>query len=443
MVVSREQLYEEVWAEPMGKVGWRYDVSGSFIARVCDRLNVPRPPMGYWAKLAVGKAPVRPPLPPARPGDEIEWIRWTERSTVQRALPVPPGQNAASAAPEVTAPTPGSRPRRKHRGPHPLVVGSEAHFLKGRESRYGYLIPDKQLLVDLFVSRETLRRALDMASRIFLALEARGHRVVLVPRDAQLCGSRIDEREEPRDGEREYDWKSWRPKRPTVGFVGSVPIGLKLYEISEVVEVDTEEGNWRGPYFRVSDLPPTGRSFVQKRDMPTGRLCLLAFCADPRASWSRRWSETKAGGLKRKVDEIAVELEENSAAIAKLIEEGHREAEIRRLKREAELREWQRNEDERRRAEAIVEKRRRRTESVRTSREQLLSIIDDWGRAIRIESFFADAERRAATLEEEARAAFAIRVSRARELLGRLDAMERFRSWASPEDVYAQAPAES
>ena len=45
MPVSREQLHAEVWAEPVAKVAKRYEVSGSFLARVCERLNVPRPPV--------------------------------------------------------------------------------------------------------------------------------------------------------------------------------------------------------------------------------------------------------------------------------------------------------------------------------------------------------------------------------------------------------------
>lgn len=47
MAVTRETLYEEVWAEPMTKVAARYGVSSSFLARVCERLNVPRPSRGY------------------------------------------------------------------------------------------------------------------------------------------------------------------------------------------------------------------------------------------------------------------------------------------------------------------------------------------------------------------------------------------------------------
>jgi len=35
--ISREKLYEEVWAEPMITVALRYEVSGSFLARICTR----------------------------------------------------------------------------------------------------------------------------------------------------------------------------------------------------------------------------------------------------------------------------------------------------------------------------------------------------------------------------------------------------------------------
>ncbi len=62
-VITREELYELVWSTPMIKVAEKFEVSGSYLARVCTELRVPRPERGYWAKLAVGKAPQRPALP--------------------------------------------------------------------------------------------------------------------------------------------------------------------------------------------------------------------------------------------------------------------------------------------------------------------------------------------------------------------------------------------
>ena len=69
--VTRDRLYAEVWAEPMIKVAARYSVSGRFLARVCTRLNVPRPERGHWAKLAAGKNSPRLALPEARPGHDL------------------------------------------------------------------------------------------------------------------------------------------------------------------------------------------------------------------------------------------------------------------------------------------------------------------------------------------------------------------------------------
>lgn len=70
--VSREALNGMVWSEPMLRVAARFGVSSSYMARVCTLLNVPRPERGYWAKLAVGKAPKQPPLPELRPGDPLQ-----------------------------------------------------------------------------------------------------------------------------------------------------------------------------------------------------------------------------------------------------------------------------------------------------------------------------------------------------------------------------------
>lgn len=71
-MVSREELYRLVWSEPMTRIAGRFDVSGSYLARICTLLNVPRPARGYWAKLAVGKAPAQTPLACRRPGHEAD-----------------------------------------------------------------------------------------------------------------------------------------------------------------------------------------------------------------------------------------------------------------------------------------------------------------------------------------------------------------------------------
>ena len=87
VAVSREALFEEVWAEPMLKVAARHGVSSNFLARVCERLKVPHPGRGYWQQLEVGKAEPKPALPDLRPGDELEWARGDEPRRLLQGSP--------------------------------------------------------------------------------------------------------------------------------------------------------------------------------------------------------------------------------------------------------------------------------------------------------------------------------------------------------------------
>lgn len=71
MRLTREQLYAVVWVERMTHVAKRYEVSSSLLARVCERLNVPRPTRRYWAKLRHGIEMEQPPLPEPGLCDEL------------------------------------------------------------------------------------------------------------------------------------------------------------------------------------------------------------------------------------------------------------------------------------------------------------------------------------------------------------------------------------
>jgi hypothetical protein len=176
--LTRKQLYELVWSEPMLKVAAQYNVSSSYMARVCTLLNVPRPERGYWAKLAVGKAPPKPPLPEARPGDESIWTKGGGHySKVDKALPRSPSKRRKRK----------SKPSASQPRKHPLLNGAKRHF---ENERYvhdvGYLKPAKKILVDLVVSKPCRDKALSFANELFLLLESKGHHVVIAPRSEEF-----------------------------------------------------------------------------------------------------------------------------------------------------------------------------------------------------------------------------------------------------------------
>src|SRR6267142_829718 len=63
IVVTREQLYEQVWTIPTQTLAKQYGISDVGLSKICRRLNVPKPGLGYWAKVDAGQTPPRTPLP--------------------------------------------------------------------------------------------------------------------------------------------------------------------------------------------------------------------------------------------------------------------------------------------------------------------------------------------------------------------------------------------
>jgi len=165
-MISREELYELVWSMPMTQASKRFSVSGSYLARVCKGLRVPRPERGYWAKLEVGKAPSRPPLPEPLPGDQLSWSQDGDAPTPRTRAVI------------TTTVVPKPRVRRSVTGTHGLIRGAKQHYETGYKVDDGQLLrPYKRLLVDVTTSAVGVDKALGFANDLFNALESAGHRV--------------------------------------------------------------------------------------------------------------------------------------------------------------------------------------------------------------------------------------------------------------------------
>jgi hypothetical protein len=67
-LVTRGELYQLVWDKPMIRLAEEFGITGNGLAKVCDRLDVPYPPRGHWAKKEAGKPVVTVKLPARRDG---------------------------------------------------------------------------------------------------------------------------------------------------------------------------------------------------------------------------------------------------------------------------------------------------------------------------------------------------------------------------------------
>lgn len=421
-MVSREDLYELVWSEPMIKVAEKFNVSGSYMARVCSTLNVPRPQLGYWAKLAVGKATEKPPLPEAQPGDQLSWSQGGELQAPRR-----PQLEALPA-----------RPKRK-RVPHPvtgihgLIRDTKENYDTGYKVDEGqHLRPYKRLMVDVIASRAGLDKALAFANDLFNAFESAGHRVLISSPAEKFTRAHIDDQEVlPKERRREhsYDYnRLWSPQRPTVVYVGSVAFGLAVIEMSESVVLRYVNGK----YIRESDYKPpkasaryVDHSWTTTKDIPCGRLRLVVYAPYRDVSWSLLFQENKDRALTADITKIVKSIERSTGVVVEKVKEAEREAEIRHKQWAEQQERWRQEED-----------RRRVAESIKESREQLANVITNWARAVSLEQFFTGVQSRAQDLPEEQREEVLKRLALAREFVGTQDPLDFFRSWKTPLERY-------
>ncbi|PPD51397.1 MAG: hypothetical protein CTY12_08120 [Methylotenera sp.] len=409
MSVTREKLYEEIWSEPITKVSKRYGVSDSYLIRVLKSLNLPRPSRGYWATVAAGIHPEKPPLPAAKPGDAITWSR--------------DGQTEFATSGIAESKTRQSK-RTARIATHSLVREAHEHFKNVRDSRSAYLKPYKKLMIYLIVSKDTLERGLSITSQFYLLLEALGHHVRIAPYGQHIHRAAVDERENIKP--QRYYSDLWNPYRPTVVYIQDVVIGLTVFEISEEIEF----GYLNGEYIPITQYLQHPKvknksvfTWTTKQDRPSGRLCIQAYSTYPGTNWLKQWRESKPGEFSKTLKSIVNDL-------CNSVEEISQASRIAKQEAEKRQRQW----DIQREKDRLEAEERRRAKNLKDSRDELFSIIESWAEAKRIDEFFKDAQLRANDLSVEDRQTVEIRLTEARKLLGTLNALDRFKDWKSPEE---------
>ncbi|MES9990237.1 MAG: hypothetical protein ABW077_20250 [Candidatus Thiodiazotropha endolucinida] len=82
---KRRQLFSLIWSRPATEVAKEMGISDVAVGKLCRRLQVPKPPRGYWARVASGRKPRHPALPAYR--EELaKKIRQSTKSSSQVRL---------------------------------------------------------------------------------------------------------------------------------------------------------------------------------------------------------------------------------------------------------------------------------------------------------------------------------------------------------------------
>lgn len=172
--VTREELFRQVWSTPMSKLAVQYGLSGNGLAKICDRMLVPYPPRGYWAKKAAGKKVVEYRLPPAKPDTPT-------RTTIRPTSPPPPEPVPPAALDKMLARVrkkPGSAVVAERLArPHAIIAGWHADRESRRRTARTDPDPWRRQFLDPGAWSEVDKRKHRFFDALFKALEYHGGKV--------------------------------------------------------------------------------------------------------------------------------------------------------------------------------------------------------------------------------------------------------------------------
>jgi hypothetical protein len=172
VTLTRQGLYDRVWAEPVDALAKEYGLSNVGLGKACRRHDIPVPPHGYWARKAARQQPRRPPLPPAKDGDESVTLCGSEQPdassgeqdrAVHPLVAFEPEAENKIAVPE------------DFRVKHPAIAQTKAYWAaqKRGEVPYG---DNKLPRLNISVSKADPAPRFRLLQALFNALEQRGHR---------------------------------------------------------------------------------------------------------------------------------------------------------------------------------------------------------------------------------------------------------------------------
>jgi hypothetical protein len=332
---TRNELYEKIWNTPTIKLARDFGLSDVALGKICKKHSIPKPPLGYWAKLTHGKAVPRPPLP------NINDQRLARIEIRKRPL-ISAGSKPKSTELEKEPPIPVPE---RLTSPHPLVRSTIDALKNSTSDETGILRTRTSGCLNVRVSRQSVGRAMRLMDALIKALEARGSTVNVVERDRrhQTCVKILD----------------------------------------ETIEIELREGlNRREKQFTTAELREREKSsWLRDRKeyefSPSGNFVftILEYCGE---GVRKVWSDGKRQRLENCLNSI----------IAGLVAAAQGEKALR-LRREQ--REREREEEQHRRWEE-EERRRKEEEKIK----HLEKLVGNWNQSRRIREFLSEIEKAAA-----------------------------------------------
>ncbi|MBN2568153.1 MAG: hypothetical protein JXB42_01855 [Deltaproteobacteria bacterium] len=174
--IDREDLYKQVWTEPVTKLAAKYGISDVGLSKICKKLNVPKPPRGYWAMIASGKRPPQKPLPKLRYGQSSTYVLHVSTAEQQTKEVSDEAHNLIATAEKlenlITVP-------KRLTDIHPLIEEMRDGFAKDKPCENGLICPRGKFYCDMRIAPENVGRALRIMDTVIKELEYRDFEIII------------------------------------------------------------------------------------------------------------------------------------------------------------------------------------------------------------------------------------------------------------------------
>ena len=411
VTITRDELYKLVWEEPLGKIAKRFNISPSEITKACNKLEIPKPEQGHWTKIDLGRQIPKLNLPEQFYEDQQSWTFGLKNQT-----PVIRKPRVACLKKVI----------REQLKEHPILKGIRQHLSASRYlTEHGYLKPNKKIIADIYVSKESIEKAVQFANKLFCSLDHQGFPIYYSEYENRLFWrADVEILEEVPKRKTHHNRHFWSPLRSTLVNVDGVEFGISIYEMSSEIEMRYADGK----YFKESEFDYKlekkyryDHTWKTTKEYPTGRLCVQIYSI---GGWIRQWREVGISSLETQIFNIIKTMKDS---VSELKETKER----LRIEKEIKERKW---EEEKRQREIAREKAFVR-ESRKTSKEQIEGIIKSWDEAVQKHQFFKRAEEEIEKKDDPERTLLLNRVKLARELIGTIDPVKYLSVWKTPEEI--------
>lgn len=170
--LTREFLYQKIWEKSAAKLAKEFGISDVALGKICKKLDIPKPPPGYWSRVQFGYKITIPPLPSAK--KDIPSGAYITPTEKQEAFPIA-DKKVLNKIARVKQPDNKIKVADSLRNPHPLVKQTKEILSNSKPDDYGALIGRwREDCLDIRVSRSSLKRSLLIMDALIKALEKNG-----------------------------------------------------------------------------------------------------------------------------------------------------------------------------------------------------------------------------------------------------------------------------